>query len=57
VTARWPGWPSGSGHGHGLPLPVGLSVALAVMLVNHVGTLRAALNRGGRGRGGAGPGQ
>jgi hypothetical protein len=36
------------GSGHGLPLPVGLTVALALMLVSHVGALRAALNRSGR---------
>jgi hypothetical protein len=37
-----------AGNGHGLPLSVGLTVVLALMLVNHVGALRAALNRGGR---------
>ncbi len=38
----------GSGS-HGLPLPVGLTIALALMLVNEVGAVRAALGRGGRG--------
>jgi hypothetical protein len=39
--------------GHGLSLPVGLTLALVLMLVNHVGALRAAVNRSGR-RGPAG---
>jgi hypothetical protein len=34
--------------GHGPPLPVILTLALALMLVNHVGALRAAVNRSGR---------
>jgi hypothetical protein len=43
--------------GHGLPLPVGLTAVLAIMLVNHVGAVRAALNRSGRDRGDADLGQ
>jgi hypothetical protein len=34
--------------GQGHPLPVILTAALALMLVNHVGALRAAVSRGGR---------
>ena len=34
--------------GHGLSLPVGLTIALAIMLANQFGALRAARNRGGR---------
>ncbi len=37
-----------AGGGRGLPLSAGLTVVLALMLVNHVGAVRAALNRGGR---------
>jgi hypothetical protein len=33
---------------HGLPLSVGLTIALALMLVNHVGAVRAAVNRSSR---------
>jgi hypothetical protein len=33
--------------GHGLPLPIGLTVALAVLLANQVGALRAALKHSG----------
>lgn len=36
------------GSGHNLPLPIGLTIALGVMLVSHVGAVRAALNRSGR---------
>jgi hypothetical protein len=35
-----------AGDGHGLPLSLGLTVVLALMVVNHVGALRAAVNRG-----------
>jgi len=34
-----------TGHGLRLPLPVGLTIALAVILVNYVGAIRAAFNR------------
>ncbi len=34
--------------GHGLPLPIGLTVALAILLANQVGAIRAALKRSGR---------
>ena len=34
--------------GRGLSLPIGLTIALALILVNYVGAVRAALNRSGR---------
>jgi hypothetical protein len=44
---------SGGGHrtgsGHSLPLPIALTVALGVMLVSHVGAIRAGLSRSGHG--------
>jgi hypothetical protein len=33
---------------HGLSLPVGLTIALAVILINYVGAVRAAVARSGR---------
>jgi hypothetical protein len=34
--------------GHGPSLPIVLTLALALMLLNHVGAIRAAVNRSGR---------
>lgn len=42
---------SRSQHGagsHGLSLPIGLTIALAVILVNYAGAVRAAVGRSGR---------
>jgi hypothetical protein len=36
--------------GGGVPLSLGLTVAIAVLLINQIGALRASLRRSGRGR-------
>lgn len=41
---------SGQGGSGGLSLPVGMTAAIAVMLINQVGALRAGLQRSGRRR-------